>query len=235
MAARISISLVAFIVCLEGSAQEKWQKFILGLERRDMSLSLSGLGGVSYFQYDTKAIDNQFPTGEASLQILLSRRLNNYFWIETGVRTGIKFKKSSGYDYNLVEAPLKAWQYDLIEVDCSLSTYNHFMFGVPLTIQYQIMKFQAGVGGSYRHYSVPRNNGNPSDVFAGRNEAGLLGTLRYPIAGGFKVGVDYYYGLVNVHKLGTIISTGGPGKISYNTYSRVAQFGFYYTFSVKQQ
>jgi hypothetical protein len=88
LAIRICISLVAFIVCLEVSAQEKWQKFISGLERRDMSLSISGLGGVSYFQYDTKAIDDRFPTGEATLQILLSKRLNNYFWIETGVRTG---------------------------------------------------------------------------------------------------------------------------------------------------
>ena len=233
MAIRICISLVAFIVCLEVSAQEKWQKFISGLERRDMSLSISGSGGVSYFQYDTKAIDNQFPTGEATLQILLSKRLNNYFWIETGVRTGIKFKKSPGYDYDSVEVPLEAWLYDLIEVDRSLSTYNHFMFGVPLTIQYQIMKFQVGIGGSYRHYSVPKNNGNPNDVFAGRNEAGLFGMLRSPIAAGFKLGVDYYYGLVNVHKLGTMISIGGPGKISYNTYSRVAQFGFYYTFGVK--
>jgi len=233
MAIKTCISLVAVIICLEVSAQTKWQKFISGLERRDMTLSLSGLGGVSYFQYDTKAIDNQFPTGEATLQIMLSKSLNNYFWIETGLRTGIKFKKSPSYDYDSGEVPLKDWQYDLIEVDRSLSTYNHFIFGVPLTIQYQIMKFQVGVGGSYRHYSVPKNNGNPSDVFAGRNEAGLFGTLRYPIAAGFKLGVDYYYGLVNVHYQGTMISIGGPGKISYNTYSRVAQFGFYYTFGAK--
>lgn len=200
-----------------------------------MSLSISGSGGVSYFQYDTKAIDNQFPTGEATLQILLSKNLNNYFWIETGVRTGIKFKKSPEYDYDSFEVPLEVWQYDLTEVDRSLSTYNHFMLGVPLTIQYQIMKFQVGIGGSYRRYSVPQNNGNPNDVFAGRSEAGLIGTLRCPIIAGFKLGVDYYYGLVNVHKLGTMISIGGPAKVSYNTYSRVAQFGFYYTFRVKPQ
>ena len=235
MAIKIFISLVAFIVCLEVSAQEKWKKFISGLERRDMSLSISGLGGVSYFQYTTNVIDNQFPTGEATLQILLSKKLNNYLWIETGVRTGIKFKKSPEYDYESVEVPLEALLYDLIDVDRSLSKYNHFMFGVPLTIQYQIMKFQVGIGGSYRHYSVPKNNGYSIDVFAGRHEAGLFGTLRYPIAAGFKLGVDYYLGLVNVHKLGTMITIGGsvPGQISYETYSRVAQFGFYYTFGVK--
>lgn len=142
MAVKICISLVAFIVCLEVSAQEKWQKFISGLEKRKTSLSISGSGGVSFFQYDTKAIDNQFPTGEGTLQILLSKRLSNYLWIETGIRTGIKFKKSPEYDYESVEVPLEAWLYDLIEVDRSLSTYNHFMLGIPLTIQYQIMKFQ---------------------------------------------------------------------------------------------
>ena len=189
---------------------------------------------MSFFQYNTKAIDNNFQTGEVALQILLSKRLNNYFWIETGVRTGMKFKKSPAYDYDSVEVPWEAWLYDLIEIDQSFSTYNHVMFGVPLTIQYQVMKCQVGIGGSYRHYSVPKNNGNPNDVFAGRHEAGLFGTLRYPIAARLKLGVDYYYGLVNVHKEGSIISIGGGlDKIPYKMYSRVAQFGLYYTFGAK--
>jgi hypothetical protein len=200
-----------------------------------MSLSVGGSGGVSYFQYDTKAIDNHFPTAEATLNILLAKSVSDNFQIETGIRTGIKFKKSPGYDYDSREVQLTDWQYSLIEVDQALSTFNHFMFAIPLTIQYQIKRVQLGIGGSYRHFSVSHNTIYPMDMFAGRHEAGLLGTLRYPIAARWRLGADYYYGLVNVHHEGTWVFIGnGPVKIPYKTFSRVAQFGLYYTFGVRQ-
>jgi hypothetical protein len=232
MLTRIGISVVLSVVFSGVNAQEKWQQFISNLERREMRLATGVLAGVSYFEYDTKEIEKHFPTGEVTLHLMLSKRLNDYFRIESGMRFGIKTKKAPDYDYYSPEMPLKDWQYSLIDVDHALSSYNHLMFGIPLIIQYQQRRLQLGFGGSYRHFSVPKNNGNPKDMFAGQDEAGIVGTVRYPI-GRWSLGAEYYYGLVNIHHHGSYVSVGGPGKIAYKTFSRVAQLGVYYTFGAR--
>jgi hypothetical protein len=230
---RIGISAILCITCAGVSAQGKWHNLISYLEEREMSLSVGVLMGVSYFDYDTKEIEKHFPTGEVTLDLVLSKRINDYFFIESGMRLGIKTKKAADYNYDSLEIPMKDWQYSLIDVDQALSSYNHLMFGIPLILQYQQRRLQVGIGGSYRHFSAPRSNGNPRDMFAGQHEAGVIGSVSYPI-GRWRLGGEYYYGLVNVHHHGSYVSVGGPNKIAYKTFSRVAQLAISYNFGIRR-
>lgn len=156
-------------------AQGRWQQLISKMEQENLSLSFTVQAGTSYFDYDTKAINNYFPTAEASLEVQFSKKLNDFFRINAGLRMGRKFSKNPGYDYNSLEVTPEEYQYSLIEVDRVVSEYAHQTLAVPLVIQYMPGRVWLGVGGSYRHYSSPRNyTGYPSDFLAGKHDGGLI-------------------------------------------------------------
>jgi hypothetical protein len=231
METRLFLSLVVLLFGSGGGVfgQERWHRFISALEQKDANLSFTFLTGVSYFDYDTKAIDNHFPTAEASFDVQFEKKLGDLFRIDVGLRVGVKFSRSPGYDYDSLEVSPEDYQYSLIEVDRVVSEYSHVIIAVPVVMQYTPGKLWLGLGGGYRHYLPPIDyTGYPSDFLAGRHEGGLIAQLSYPLGKALKIRFDYYYGLVNIHPQHTIVVVGPP-KTDYKTYSRVAQFCLSYT------
>lgn len=221
---------VASIVTVHGQA---WRSNATSrLDKHGLDLSVSIMGGTSYFGYDNGAIKTKFLSPEITLEVLLSKRVADHLKLQTGVRTSYKFKKKPAYDYNAPEQSNADFRYQLVEVDHVMSEFGHSTFGIPVKIQYQPGKVGLTLGGLVRHFAGSKTSGYPSDWLAGRYDAGLLGGIGFDVKQ-VQLGVEYYHGMVNVHKMGSYDTVGGPDIVQYKKFNRYAQVVITYRFANK--
>jgi len=198
------------------------------LKAHDLQLSLDLKAGVSYFGYNTKAIEPNFATSEISLELLLSRPIADNWMIQTGFALSHKGTKAPSYDYSSQYKQLYDMLYGLEDIDQTVSLGSHRIWSMPLKVQYHPGRLGLTVGGSFRYFSGSYYRTYNQDFLSGKFDAGVIGGVGLPI-GNFRLGAEYYYGLVNVRK-GYYISFNSVPAPEYKLFNRAAQVTVRYTF-----
>lgn len=161
--------------------------------------SFSGGMGVSFFNYDTKVIEQKFASPSFRAGIATHKKISRYLFLKYGFNLGIKLKTTPLYtDYS--PSPL-------FKLDQTNSAKNHYFFEVPLTLNYNSKKIGINAGVMYRSF-LQFDNIKYVNYYTA-NAVGLIPGVSYKINNKMTIGAEYYVGLIKFYQGYDFDKSGG--------------------------
>lgn len=211
----IVLSLMAPIYCKAQSEVNDTSKKI--------KLSLTEGIGVSYFMYDVRnlnqKIHNQsyrFVTPNIRIGIAVEKPISKRLSIKTGLRIGMRIKRTSLYDeqdYYLVRP------YSFLDMDEKVSSSNSSFVEIPLGLQWTKKNIKIGLSAIYRDFAVFTDARDPMDF-------GIVPSFLYMFNDRISIGFEYFVGY---NEIGKYSVHDDSGKYIYFDYSnRFAQLTIEY-------
>jgi hypothetical protein len=182
--------------------------------------------GASKFEIHQVSESPHYGSFELRLGLGIIKPLGKYLELKSGLSFGIKMKRESYYfgpynNYTREKAVLK-------RLDEATSNRNHFMYDLPLVLQYNLLQRKMGLRiGLNARFWTPKND--DVDVLTSLTEIGSISGVTYRISNKINAGIDAYFGVNDIY-FGGFLTSGSSRLTSLKVTNQYAQFTIEYFF-----
>jgi hypothetical protein len=174
--------------------------------------SVELLGGVSRLHSYNTPDGVKYPSAELNLRFNATKKIKNRISFVTGLNYTEKFKRESYFFYVDSLSTNIPFTYEAtasLSIDQALSTSNNRALGTPLQLQFtstnRNLSIKAGLLARYWMY----NSKSLTWVLSEALDAGLLLSAHKRFKNNVFVGIEGYYGFVNMYGAVSISNTSG--------------------------
>lgn len=191
------------------------------------SWELTGGAGVSYFAYSSSKVKEHFASPDFRVGTLASRSLTDHLFFQYGLRLGVRLKTTSlNYDPMYVNVNTLP---RVEELDKTSSQSDQFFFEIPIVLHYQLHQLGFSLGATYKNY-IQFDNVRYRNYTSTR-DVGINPGISYQITPRWRIGAEYYYGLMKFSERATSDQSMNP--FTYKAYNRYAQISIAYSLRKK--
>ncbi len=207
------LAVLCFLVSIGGKAQTESAH-----NSRKIRLYTTGGFGVSYFKYDVRKFNHKihgqsyrFAAPNIRIGIAAEKSISKSLSLKTGLRVGIRIKRTSLYD----EQDLYfRYPYSFLDMDEIVSSSNSSFVEIPVGLQWTRKKIKIGISVISRGFAVFTDARDPTDF-------GIVPSLLYTLNDKVSIGLEYFVGY---NEFGRYSVHDDFGKFIYFDYSnRFAQ------------